>query len=102
MVLVFAIAACLPRPWLWLAAVLVAGTAQDLRTDGDDNVVVDWAFFIFAATVGRIVHVRNARVETLSHRLQLADSERHIRPGRPSLENAPSSRGSCTTSSRTR
>lgn len=79
MALVFAIAAWLPRPWLWLAAVLVAGTAQDLRTDGYDNLVVDWAFFVFAATVGRIVHVRNARAETLSHRLQLADQERDIR-----------------------
>ena len=78
MALVFAIAAWLPRPWLWLAAVLVAGTAQDLRT-GYDNLVVDWAFFVFAATAGRIVHVRNTRAEALSQRLQLADRERDIR-----------------------
>ncbi len=78
MALVFAIAAWRRRPWLWLTAVLVASIAQDLRTDGYDNVVVDGAFFLFAATVGRIVHVRSARAETLSHRLQLADRERDI------------------------
>jgi len=81
MALVFAITAWLPRPWPWLAAVFVAGTAQDLRTDGYDlaDVIVDWAFLGFAATVGRIVHRRSARAETLSYRLRLADRDRDAR-----------------------
>ena len=81
MALVFAVAAWLPKPWPWLAAVFVALTAEDLRTEGYDaaDMVVDWAFLGFAATVGRIVHIRSARAETLSHRLQLADSERDSR-----------------------
>lgn len=81
MALVFAVTAWLPRPWPWLTAVFLAGTAQDLRTDGSDaaDMFVDWAFLGFAATVGRIVHVRGARAETLSHRLRLADRERGAR-----------------------
>jgi signal transduction histidine kinase len=81
MALVFAITAWLRRPWPLLVAVFVAGTVQDLGTVGFDlaDVIVDWAFLGFAATVGRIVHRRSVRADSLSHQLHLADSERDVR-----------------------
>ncbi|CUR57293.1 putative Integral membrane sensor signal transduction histidine kinase [metagenome] len=79
MATLFAIAAWLPRPWPWLAALLVAGTIQDLSTDGYNNVIVDWAFLAFAATAGRIVHRRSVRTEAMTTRLRLADQDRDAR-----------------------
>ncbi|MGA8044766.1 MAG: histidine kinase [Dermatophilaceae bacterium] len=75
---VFAVAAWSPQPGPWLTALVLAGTMRDFRTTDFEatNVIIDWAFFGFAAGVGHLVRRRTARAEMLAARLELTDADR--------------------------
>ena len=78
---VFAVAAWSRQPWPWLLTLVLAGTMRDLRTTEFEasNVVVDWAFFAFAAGVGNLVRRRTTNAEMLAAQLEITAAEREAR-----------------------
>lgn len=77
----FAVAAWMDRPWPWVAAILVAGTARDLRMVDSDtmDMAIDWAFVVVCCLAGRAVHHRTVQAHSLAGQLELSLSEQERR-----------------------
>lgn len=81
MALAFALGAWTPRPWPWVAGLVLTSVLSDLRSVDRDlaDLLVDVAFLAFALAAGRVVHRRAMQAAALSSRLSLADADRASR-----------------------